>query len=407
MKKKILMLVCDGLGDRAVKQLGFKTPLQVAKKENFDFFASDGKCGLMDVIAPGIRPGSDTAQLSIFGYNPYEVYTGRGPFEAAGVGIDLKHGDVAFRCNFATVDENMNVVDRRAGRINKGTEELASALDGMEIDGVQIIFKDAVEHRAVLVLRGEDLSGGLSDIDPHGEGPALESKPLVKGAEKTASVLNRFVKKSHDILKDHEVNKERSVQCLPLANIVLPRGGGVVPKAKTFEELHDMKAACVAGVTLIKGICRAVGMDVLDVKGATGTLETDMLAKAKAALQALKDYDFVYVNVKAPDICGHDGLVQEKVKVIERIDKMLGYVKEHMPEDVCFVITADHSTPLTVGDHSGDPVPILIYGGDVRRDDVKHFDELSCAKGALGRIRGRELMPILMSITNRAHKFGS
>lgn len=407
MRKKILMLICDGLGDRAVKELGYRTPLQAAKKKNLDFLASSSMCGLMDPIAPGIRPGSDTAQLALFGYDPFEVYTGRGPFEAAGLDITMKHGDIAFRCNFATVDENMKVLDRRAGRIGKGTKELASALDGMQIEGVQIVFKEGVEHRAALVLKGEDLSAEISDVDPHENSPVLESKPLAKGAEKTAAVLNEFVKRSHEILQNHEVNKEREAKGLLPANIVLPRSGGVFPKIKPFGELHGMKAACIAGVTLIKGICRAVGMDVLEVEGATGTLETDMMAKARAALEALNKYDFVYVNVKASDLCGHDGLAQKKVEVIEKIDQMIGYIRENMPQELCFVVTADHSTPVSVRDHSGDPVPIMIHTDEVRRDEAKHFDEVSCAKGALGRIRGINLMPILMNMTNRAEKLGS
>jgi 2,3-bisphosphoglycerate-independent phosphoglycerate mutase len=406
-KKKILVLICDGLGDRAVKELGHRTPLQAARKDNLDFFASNGLCGLMDTIAPGIRPGSDTAQLSLFGYDPYEVYTGRGPFEAAGVGMDLEPGDVAFRCNFATVDDNMKVIDRRAGRINKGTKALAKELNGMNIEGVQVIFQEAVEHRAALVLRGEGLFSKITDVDPHEEGPVLESKPLSKGAEKTARILNEFVKRSHEILKEHEVNVKRREEGLPQANIVLPRGAGVFPKIENFSELYGMRAACIAGVGLIKGICRAVGMELIEVDGATGTLDTDMMAKAMAAVEALKEYDFVYVNVKAGDLCGHDGQAQKKVEVIEKIDKMVGYLRANMPGNVCLVITADHSTPVTVKDHSGDPVPILIHSSDIRRDDVKHFDEVSVGSGALGRIRGRELMPILLNLSNRAEKFGA
>jgi len=361
----------------------------------------------MDPIAPGVRVGSDTAQLALFGYDPYEIYTGRGPFEAAGLGLELKPGDIAFRCNFGTVDENMKVVDRRAGRINKGTDVFAKVLDGMHLLDVHVIFKEAVEHRAVLVLRGKDLSGDVTDIDPHENAPILESKPLKPEAEKTASAVNLFVKKSHELLRDHELNKERKAKGLLPANIVLPRGGGMYPKINRFGDQYNMKSVCIAGVTLIKGICRVVGMDIMDVEGATGTLETDVMAKAIVALDALHDYDFVYVNVKAPDICGHDGLSEKKVEIIEKIDQMVGFLKDNMPPDTCFVVTADHSTPIAVKDHSGDPVPILIHSEDVRRDEVQHFDEVSCAKGALGRIRAHNIMPILMNLANRAEKFGS
>jgi 2,3-bisphosphoglycerate-independent phosphoglycerate mutase len=277
----------------------------------------------------------------------------------------------------------------------------------MNIEGVQVIFQEAVEHRAALVLRGEGLFSKITDVDPHEEGPVLESKPLSKGAEKTARILNEFVKRSHEILKEHEVNVKRREEGLPQANIVLPRGAGVFPKIENFSELYGMRAACIAGVGLIKGICRAVGMELIEVDGATGTLDTDMMAKAMAAVEALKEFDFVYVNVKAGDLCGHDGQAEKKVEVIEKIDKMVGYLRANMPGNVCLVITADHSTPVTVKDHSGDPVPILIHSSDIRRDDVKHFDEVSVGSGALGRIRGRELMPILLNLSNRAEKFGA
>lgn len=407
MKKKVILLVCDGLGDRAVKELGYRTPLQAAHRINLDKLATNGKCGLMDPIGPGIRPGSDVAQLALFGYDPFSIYTGRGPFEAAGLGMELKKGDVAFRCNFGTVDEEMNVLDRRAGRIDKGTDRLAAELDGMTIEDVQVTFKESIEHRAVLVLRGPGLLGNVSDPDPHDTDKVLESRALVEGAEKTAGILNEFVRRSHERLKDHEVNRERKAKGLPEANIILPRGGGSYPEIKGFSEMHRMNAACIAGVTLIKGICRIVGMDVLDVKGATGTLGTDMKAKADGAVKALGKYDFVYVNVKAPDICGHDGIAKKKVEIIEKIDKMVGHLVDRLPDGVCLAITADHSTPVTVRDHSGDPVPILIFGEDVQRDSVHQFDEVSCANGALGRIRGKDLMPILKNLCNRCEKFGS
>jgi 2,3-bisphosphoglycerate-independent phosphoglycerate mutase len=407
MKKSIILLVCDGLGDRAVKELGHRTPLQAAHRINLDKLATNGMCGLMDPIGPGIRPGSDVAQLALFGYDPFSIYTGRGPFEAAGLGIELRKGDVAFRCNFGTVDENLNVLDRRAGRIDRDTDKLASELDGMTIEDVQVIFKEAVEHRAVLVLRGPGLMGKVSDPDPHDTGRVHEAKALVEGAEKTARILNEFVRRSYERLKAHAVNRERKTKSLPEANIILPRGGGSYPEMKSFQEKHGMRAVCIAGVTLIKGICRTAGMDILEVKGATGTLGTDMNAKADGAIGAIGEYDFVYVNVKAPDTCGHDGLAKKKVEIIERIDRMVGHLVSKIPDGVCLVVTADHSTPITVRDHTGDPVPILIFGEGVRRDKVHHFDEVSCASGALGRILGKDLMPILMNLCNRAEKFGS
>jgi len=407
-RKKALLIILDGLGDRAIRELGFKTPLQFAETPHLDKIARMSMVGLMDPIAPGIRAGSDTSHLNLLGYNPYEVYTGRGPFEAAGLDMDIEPGDVAFRCNFATVDENLVVLDRRAGRIKEGTHELASALNGMKIEDVEIFVKEGVEHRAALVLRGPGLSPHVSDVDPHDKGLKIhEAKALKPEAEKTARVLNEFVKRAYEILKEHPVNKEREKKGLKPANILLPRGAGMAPHLENFEKKHGMKAACVVGTPLIRGICKLAGIHPIDFPGATGSYDTDMKGKIREAVKALaKDgYDFVLVNIKATDIAGHDMLPRKKVEVIERIDEAMGYLLEILPEDVVVVITADHSTPCSVGDHSGDAVPIMIYADDSRAEGSE-FNEVSCAKGSL-RIRGSDLMQMILNATNRAEKFGA
>lgn len=406
-KKKILLVVCDGMSDRPVREFGDKTPLQVARTPAMDAIARNGVSGMMDVIAPGIIPGSDTAHLALFGYDPYKVYTGRGPIEAAGAGIEMAKGDVAFRCNFATVDSDMRVIDRRAGRIRDGTSDLAKALTGMRIDDVEMVFKEGSEHRGVLVMKGPGLDQRVSEIDPHVEGPLLESRPLVPEAAKTASALNEFARRSHEMLEKHPVNESRRAEGLPPANIVLPRGAGSVGELDSLEERFGIRGAGIAGVTLIKGICRLVGMDVVDVPGATGGLDTDYLEKAKAALRSLETHDLVFVNVKSSDVAGHDGDFRLKVQVIESIDGMLGTILKDLHEDVIVAITADHSTPVTVRDHSADPVPVAISGGGGRVDGVREFDEISAAAGSLGRIRGMDLMPILLGMANRSRKFGA
>ncbi|MCJ7607837.1 MAG: 2,3-bisphosphoglycerate-independent phosphoglycerate mutase, partial [Thermoplasmata archaeon] len=361
-KKKMLLVVCDGMSDRPVHEFGDKTPLQVARTPAMDAIARNGVSGMMDVIAPGVIPGSDTAHLALFGYDPYKVYTGRGPIEAAGAGIEMAKGDVAFRCNFATVDSDMRVIDRRAGRIRDGTADLAKALTGMRIDDVEMVFREGSEHRGVLVMKGPGLDHRVSEIDPHVEGPLLESRPLVPEAAKTASALNEFARRSHETLENHPVNERRRAEGLPPANIVLPRGAGSVGELDPLEERFGIRGAGIAGVTLIKGICRLVGMDVVDVPGATGGLDTDYLEKAKAALRSLETHDLVFVNVKSSDVAGHDGDFRLKVQVIENIDGMLGTILKDLHEDVIVAITADHSTPVTVRDHSADPVPVAISG---------------------------------------------
>lgn len=406
-EKKMLMVVCDGLSDRPVKEFDRKTPLQAARKPAMDAVSRHGVNGVMDVIAPGVVPGSDTAHLALFGYDPYKAYSGRGPIEAAGAGLEVRKGDVAFRCNFATVDQSMVVTDRRAGRIKSGTDELAKALSGVMVEDVQVFFKEGSEHRGALLLRGPGLDPRVSDADPHRESKVLESRALAPEAEKTARVLNEFVRMSHDVLSRSPVNAERRGQGLSVANIVLPRGAGALGELEPMPRMYGARCAAVAGVTLVKGLCRLVGMDVVEVPGATGGLDTDYKAKGDAAVRALATHDFVFMNIKACDIAGHDGDFRLKVQVIENIDSMLASMLKDLHEDVVVVLTADHSTPVNVRDHSADPVPVAISGGGARIDHVKEFDEMSTASGALGRIRGKDLMPIVMGVADRAKKYGA
>lgn len=408
MKRKVLLVVCDGLGDRPIDELSGETPLQAAKKKNLDWFAARGATGLLDLISPGIKPGSDTAHLALFGYDPFKVYTGRGPFEAAGVGMEMKPGDVALRCNFATVGVGGRLVDRRAGRIKEGTNQIARDLDGMVLEDVEVHFKEGTEHRAALMLRGDGLDPRITDGDPHDIGAPV---PLVRAtaaeAEGTARVVNEFVKRAKDVLANHPVNLDREKRGLPVANVILPRGAGRFPDIPLLGDRWGVRFAAIAGVTLIRGICRSVGMELLDVEGATGGLDTDMRAKMEAAVKALNDYDVVVVHVKAPDIAGHDGQARLKVEVIERIDDSLSLVREGFKEEWILGLTADHTTPCETGDHSADPVPLLVYGAGVRRDSVTTFDEIAAARGGWGRLRGVDVMPLLLDLANRTMKFGA
>ncbi len=410
-KAKAILLVADGLGDRPIKSLGNKTPLEAANKPNLDKLAKEGECGLMDPIAPGVRAGSDTSHLAILGYDPYKYYTGRGPFEAAGIGMDVKQGDVAFRCNFSTVDENMVVVDRRAGRITSGTEQLASAVNGLDLDGIQAIFKESVAHRGALILRGANLSANITDTDPHHEGEkVLTCEPLDpsdENAVRTARAVNEFVRRSYEILKDHPVNKERVAQGLKPANIILPRGGGIGPSIESFEKEYGLKAACVAETGLINGVARYVRMDITEVPGATGGPDSNLLNMAQAVIEQLKTHDFVLCNVKGADVGGHDNAPQVKLDMIAKLDEMVGFIMSHLPENTYVILTADHSTPCAVKDHSGDPVPIVFWGEGVRVDRCECYDERSVTAGGLGRIRGIDIMKILTQLMGVQEKFGA
>jgi 2,3-bisphosphoglycerate-independent phosphoglycerate mutase len=411
---KVLLIIGDGMADRPLKELGWKTPLEAARRPSMNHLASVGICGIMDPIAPGIPPGSDTATLALLGYDAFKVYSGRGAFEALGSGMDVLNGDVCFRCNFATVDENFVVLDRRAGRIaNSDAAKLAESLKRVRLSdpSVKFLFANTVQHRAVLVLRGSKLSPAVSDSDPEVVGEkALEVKPLNDSFEAkfTAEILNELIQKFHEILKEHPVNKERVARGLPIANVILIRGAGTLPKIESLNGIYGVNAVCVAATSLIRGVCRAAGVQLLTVKGATGTPQTDYLAKAKATVQALENNDLVLLHVKAPDVASHDGNAKQKVEVIEKIDRMLSYILNKVDlGEVYVALTADHTTSCVTRNHEGDPVPLAIMGPYVRSDDVEEFGERTCAKGGLGRLKGKDLMPILMNLIGKVKKFGA
>jgi len=409
--RKAILLIGDGLGDRPVAELGGKTPLEAAVKPNMDKLAAQGECGIMDPIAVGVRAGSDTSHLALLGYDPYECYTGRGPFEAAGIGMDVQRGDVAFRCNFTTVDSDMVVVDRRAGRITEGTDQLAEAVNGMQIEDVVCLFKESVAHRGALVLRGSGLGAAITDTDPHAAGERVhDSKPFDpndSAGAKTARIVNAFVQRSYEILKDHPVNKAREARGLAPANIILPRGAGLAPHLTPLDEKCNLKSACVAETGLIKGVAKYVGMDIIDVPEATGGLDSDLIAMAKAIMAALETHNFVLCNVKGADVAGHDSQAKAKIDLIQRMDKMVGYLLENVDKQTFIVLTADHSTPIAVKDHSGDPVPIAFWGDGVRIDSCEAFDERSVTRGGVGRIRGIDVMNIITQLMAVQEKFGA
>jgi 2,3-bisphosphoglycerate-independent phosphoglycerate mutase len=413
MGKKAILVICDGMGDRPVKEYGYKTPLEAANTPNLNKLAEEGLVGLMDPISPGVRPGSDVAHLAILGYNPYECYAGRGSLEAAGAGITLKPGDIAFRANFATVTDDLTIIDRRAERIKIGTKELAEALNQIKIEsvnGVSVEFYPTVEHRGVLILRGEKLSRNITDTDPHAAGvKLLKSKPLDESieAERTAKALNEFTEKSFHTLKNHQVNLSRVKAGEKPANIILCRGAGSYFKLKTLQDKYGIKAAAIAGVALVKGVCRIVGMDIINVKGATGGLNTNFNGKADEAAKVIKQYDFVFLHIKATDVASHDGNFKAKVEAIENIDKMINRLIERLDLNETYItITADHCTPINFKDHSGDPTPILIYGPETFHSGIKKFCEKTVSQGNLCRIKGMDVMAILTNYMGASEKFG-
>ncbi|OPX64074.1 MULTISPECIES: 2,3-bisphosphoglycerate-independent phosphoglycerate mutase [unclassified Methanoregula] len=407
---KILFLVIDGVSDRPCPELRGLTPLAAAKKPVLDKLAAEGVCGIMDTISPGIRPGSDTAHLSLLGYDPHTYYTGRGPLECEGSGIHMEPGMIGFRCNFATLSPQGLITDRRAGRIHD-TQALSEAIrKEVDLSGfrVEFDFRSGAGHRAALALKGKGLGHCVTSNDPKKEGvPPLKVKELrqTQADQKTADICNEFVKQSSEILFRHPVNVERVNKGLNPANIVLMRGAGEMGDLPPFEKKYGLKGSVISAASLITGIGTAVGLEHIPVEGITGSQNSNIKGKIRAALAELRSKDFVLVNIKGADESGHDGLPLQKKAFIEKIDE------EFEPllalKGTIIVICADHSTPCCIKDHSADPVPVIIRGEGVRTDDVVRFDEYSCAKGGLCRIHGCDLMPIALDLINRAHKFGA
>ena len=407
---KVLLIVLDGVPDRPCRELGDRTPLQAAETPVLDRMTAEGAAGIMDTIAPGIRPGSDTSHLSILGYPPEDYYTGRGPLEAVGTGIRMDPGMIGFRCNFATLDSAGRVVDRRAGRISH-TTPLTSAVQA-EVDlreyGIEFSLRSGAGHRAALAFRGEGLGACISSNDPKREGvlpPAFLPLRETGADRKTADALNEFVRQATVVLSRHPLNREREAAGLPMANTLLIRGAGEMGTFEPFEERYGLSGSVIAAATLISGIGTAVGLRHVPVEGATGSADTNLAGKVRATLAELENRDFVLLNIKGADEAGHDGLAAKKRDFIEQIDAALAPFLDL--EGCLIVICADHSTPCSIRDHSADPVPLVIRGDGVRTDPVLQFDEVSCAQGGLNRLSGRSLMPVICDLIDRAKKYGA
>ncbi len=417
-KLQILIVVADGLGDRPVPQYGRATPLELAVKPHINSLLRNAVLGLWDPIAPGIRPGSDTAHLSLFGENPLKKYPGRGPFEAIGAGAELRPGDIALRGNFATVDDNMVILDRRAGRKVPENREFVEHLNNNmgEVEGVEVRFYSATEHRLAVVIRGEGLSPEVTDTDPHEVGvkvPPSRPKVSTPEAEKTARIVTEITFRSHQLLKDHPLNKERVKRGLPPANIVLLRGAGKMINYIPITERVDIdieKAAAVSATAMIKGVCRLLGMEVYTPLGATGGVDTDVIAKARKTVELIKEgYDLVYLHFKGTDAASHDGNPDLKKSFIEKVDQAIGYIVQNIDmNSLVMVFTGDHTTPVSVRDHTGDPVPVMIVAPNVFPDRARNFSERDARLfGTLGRLRGNDLIRVVLDLANRVEKFGA
>ncbi|MDD1656468.1 MAG: cofactor-independent phosphoglycerate mutase [Methanomicrobiales archaeon] len=382
--RRYLVVLGDGMADEPLEELGGKTPLEYARTPHFDRIAREGACGLLRTIPPGFEAGSDIANLSILGYDPARYYTGRGPLEAASIGVDLAPEDVAYRCNLVTVKDGV-MEDFTAGHISSDEgARLIRAMDG-SVEGA--LFYPGISYRNLLVLeRGKgaettpphDITG--MPIDPH----------LPLGWD--GPILRRAMERSIAIFEDQEVNRSRIREGKRPATMIWPWSGGKRPALPSFRERYGLSGGIIAAVDLLNGIARYAGMEVIRVPGATGYLDTDYQAKARYAVAALERLDFLYLHVEAPDEAGHMGSVEEKVRAIERVDGMVGTILESF-EGVIAVLP-DHPTPIRAKTHTADPVPFAIRG--LLTDGTTRLTEREAARGAYGMRDGVDLVPLLI-----------
>lgn len=387
---KIVLVVIDGLGGVPLKS-GGETELESARRKNLDSLAKKSILGLINPIDYGITPGSGPAHLALFGYDPIKYTISRGALEAAGIDFALQRNDVAARINFATIDKDGVVTDRRAGRITTEKNiELCKKLSNIKIEGVEVFVRPVKEHRAVVVFRADALSDKVSDSDPQVKGkPSLEVKALESKPEasRMAGVANDFIKEALERLKDSHP-----------ANAILMRGFAAPPSLPAFKDIYKLKSAAIATYPMYKGLARLCGMDILK----TGTTIAD---EFKTLQKEFKNYDYFYIHIKGADSAGEDGDFKRKVKVITKIDKEISRISRLKP--MTLAITGDHSTPSLLKAHSWHPVPFLLYSPYCRPDKSCSFTESECIGGGLGQFPSVKVMSLLLAHSLRLKKFGA
>lgn len=396
---KYLVVLYDGMADYPVEELGNKTPLEAAVCPNMDKLAKTALVGTIKTVADGLKPGSDVANLSVLGYNPSDCYTGRSPLEAGSIGIDMKDTDVSLRCNLVTLSDepeyaDKTILDYCADDIS--TEEAAKLVEYLaeNLNSDEFKFYSGVSYRHCLIWNNGTLDIGTL-TPPHD----ITGKPIKEyiPTHPNAQKLYDLMKKSYDLLKDHPVNKARVERGLRPANSIWLWGEGVRANLENFKEKFGVKASMISAVDLLKGIGKFAGMNVVEVEGATGYIDTNFDGKAEAAINEFKNgQDFVYIHVEAPDECGHRHEIQNKVKAIELIDKhILGPVSEYLAstgESYKILITPDHATPLSLKTHTNDPVPFMIYNSADSKDGVDTFNEKTAAETGLFVETGHSIM---------------
>ncbi|MDG6257518.1 MAG: cofactor-independent phosphoglycerate mutase [Methanomicrobiaceae archaeon] len=382
---KAIVILGDGMADEPLAELGGKTPLEYAHTPNMDTIARAGRCGLLRTVPAGFEPGSDIANLSVLGYDPREYYTGRGPLEAASMGIDLGPEDFAYRCNLTTVRDG-TMEDFSAGHISSQEgKELISALDA-RLEGA--VLSSGISYRNLLVVHG---GGGAVTTPPHDIVGREIAEYLPEGID--AELLRRCMEESVQVLEGHPVNVRREAEGLPPATMIWPWSGGRKPALPDFSEKYGRSGGVISAVDLLNGIARCAGMQVIEVPGATGFLDTDYEAKARHAIEAVTTLDFVYMHVEAPDEAGHMGSVEEKVLAIERLDAVVGMILGEF--EGIIAVLPDHPTPIRVRTHTADPVPFAVLGKGM--DSTGSYSEKEAAKGSFGIMEATDFLSMILS----------
>ncbi len=400
---KYIMLVGDGMCDRPINELEGKTPLEVARIPNMDMIAKEGQVGIAKTIPDNLAPASDVANLCLLGYDPNKYYTGRGPLEAANMGVILKEHDIAFRCNLVTISDD-KMADYSAGHIKDHEASVLIKFLDKKLGTEAIKFYPGVSYRHLTVFNSKRLSMELKDFvktlctPPHDISGKRIARYLPRG--KASGFLTDLMLKSKKVLLSHDVNKVRVDLGENPANMIWLWGQGTAAKMPSFKKKFNLTGSIISAVNLIKGIGKIIDLEPIEVPGATGYYDTNYKGKAEYAIDSLKNKDFVFVHVEAPDEAGHNGDIRAKISAIENFDRLVvGTILEHFKnsgEDFRVLVTSDHATPVSTRTHSREPIFFAVYGKGISKDGVEAFNEIAADKASIKIREGSNIMKRLI-----------
>lgn len=413
---KHIIILGDGMADHPVERLGGKTLLQYADTPYMDMLAKNGRTGRLITIPEGFQPGSEVANTAILGYDLNEVYEGRGPLEAASIGYGMRADDMAMRCNIITLADG-RIKNHHGGHLTTEQSDILIKYLDRQLGNEDIKFITGIQYRHLLIIRGGNKH--IVCAPPH-DHPEEEWRQLMvrpehgwenrrdgdrMTAQQTADIINTLILKSQQLLEQHPFNKERAAQQKDAANSIWPWSGGYRPKMDTLQQMYPQikEGDVISAVDLIRGIGRYAGLNRVTVEGMTGLADTNYENKAQAAIDMLRQHDFVYLHVEASDEAGHDGDLELKLKTIENLDRRIvkpvyEEVSTWTDTPVCIAILPDHPTPVELRVHVAEPVPFIIWHPGITPDGVETYDEVSCVSGSYGLLRLEELMNKFMEL---------